>query len=170
MLRRITLAAVFAALLGSSLACNNNTRTVVGNQTETDPDKPIGNALIPGARELAPLVRGPAASSETILIPAHLAVVDKREVPSQRDGKILFIGTEVTGPIAPADRDTYFPHRGKFYRELEPGMRVEANQVVMLLYDREAYAALQAATVIAESSRKMYLMSTEVRKNTERIY
>src|SRR5262245_16500353 len=171
MLRPMILSTATLALLAFGLACNNSTRTVSGGSPETEADtKPIGAALISGPKELPPPAKPPTFSSEPILIPAHLTVVDKRDVPSQRDSKILFIGTEVVDPRTAPEKDKLFKHREKFYRELEPGQRVELDQVIMLLDDREAFAALQASFVLAESSKKMFLMSTEVRQTTEQIY
>src|SRR5262249_61899259 len=76
---------------------------------------------------------------DPILIPAHVAIMDKADIPSRHDGQILFIGTEAK----PGEKVDYehldpFTEKVKGYRRLKPSDRVEAGSVVVLLDDQEA--------------------------------
>src|SRR4051812_19700413 len=71
-------------------------------EKKTNPEKPgetdsdYGERLYPPAADpAAPSVAGAAAKADPLTIPASLVVFDKKKTPSQRDGVLLFIGTEV---------------------------------------------------------------------------
>jgi WD40 repeat protein len=176
MVRRTVLLGAAAALMLAAAACNYTTNSNgkgVNAGTEkgesADPVK-IGAALYTVvALQPAPPVPG-AAGGEPILFQSYLTILDKQDVPSQRDGKIVFIGTEVKPTDPPQEGRKYHTHRGQRYRALEAGERVEAHQVIALLDDGEAYAELEAKRVGAESGKKIYEKSVEVRKSAEEIY
>lgn len=109
-----------------------------------------------------------------LVIPdCRLTVIDKQDVPSQRDGKILFIGAELgPGETLPADR-TFIVRYGteaKTFRRWREGDFVRAGQLLAHLDDRlardeweiknarlsAAQADLQAALKTHEEAHNRY--------------
>lgn len=100
----------------------------------------IGQPLYADA---TPDVRAPvaasAASVDPIVIPnCHLAILAKEDVPSQREGVILYIGTPLQpGDNTPGDRAITQKADGKEMkiRQLREGDVVEAGQIIAQLDD-----------------------------------
>ncbi len=132
----------------------------------------IGAELFKVKVQAAEAEPDPASASlvEPILVPAHLSTIEQGQVslPALRDGRILFIGTEIKpGDSPPA---TVFKHRAKNYRPLEPGDRVEPGDTVMLLDDSEAYAKLEAARAAEEASSKVFAQARFVREKVDVVH
>jgi len=94
------------------------------------------------ARSSAAQPRRSGIARDPIVIPdCRLTVIEKQEVPSQREGVILFIGTEVQpGEDVPADRQVSvrLGSQVKTFRRLKEDDRVEAGQLLARLDDRLA--------------------------------
>lgn len=165
------------SLIGLCLlpGCADSVRPVAA-QSDPDPlpaPKPsIGPDLFKVKAVQAEAESSPANASliEPILVPAHLSTIELGQVslPALRDGRILFIGTE----IKPGDPQStiVFKHRGKSYRPLEAGDRVEPGDIVMLLDDSEAYAKLEAARAAEEASGKVFSQARFVREKVEVVH
>ncbi|MFL5342175.1 MAG: hypothetical protein ACJ8F7_18670 [Gemmataceae bacterium] len=156
MLRRIAVVTVLGGLALSAAACNklggSNNREVnaaTGNDPPVKVD--IGPALFQGPKNPPAKPTASTAAIEPLLFAAQLRVEDKVDIPAQRDGKIMLIGTEIQpGEVVPKGHQVFThpykrdPKTGKptekRYRELTPGEQVAAGQVVMVLDDREAMA------------------------------
>jgi WD40 repeat protein len=98
-------------------------------------------------------------ASDPIVVPAcHLVVIEKQEVPSQRDGILLFMGTEVQpGETVPSERMIVLPDRpaDKKYRRLQEGDRVAPGQLLALVDDRLArddYAIKKGQILLNEAN------------------
>lgn len=100
----------------------------------------IGQPLYTDATpDLLPPIAVNASSADPIVIPnCHLAVIAKEDVPSQREGVILYIGTPLQpGENAPADR-VIFHRAGEKeikIRQLREGDLVQAGQIIAQLND-----------------------------------
>ena len=149
MMRRLAFVAVLGAFALAFTACNNRFGSASGNGDATAKVE-IGSPLYqpkpwPKSAPPAGKVMSPEGKVvEPIIIPAHSHVVDKADIPSQRDGKILFIGTELKDGENPLPGRTIYVHpykgKAKRYQSLQPGVEVVADQLVMVLDDREAQA------------------------------
>jgi WD40 repeat protein len=76
-----------------------------------------------------------------VVADCRLSVIDKQSIPSQRDGVVRLVGTEVqAGEKVPADRLVVAKvgDQDRYYRRLREGDAVTAGQVVALLDDRLA--------------------------------
>src|SRR5438067_11951636 len=153
MIRRVALAALLGSLALAPLACNNRTGVAaIESNGDNAPKIEIGPPLyapVKAPPEQPAALKGPAV--EPIVMPAHLRMIDKVDIPSQRDGKILFIGTEIKEGEPLSDPSRVFPHpykrdpktgapTMKRYRELKPGNHIDADQVGKVPDDREAMA------------------------------
>ena len=135
-----------ALLMLGAVACSGE-RTVPESVTAEPVCRPPGHRYAAlrhlGKRARAfgpPAVRGKAV--DPIIVPdCRLTVIDKQEVPSQREGVLLFIGTEAqTGEAVPPDRQVQVSIGGKVkvFRQLKEDDRVEAGQMLAQLDDRLA--------------------------------
>jgi WD40 repeat protein len=95
---------------------------------------------------------------EPIVIPnSRLAVIDKVDVPAQRDGVLSFIGIEVKKGEKVAPEDSPVEINGVQFRRLKEGDRVEANQLVAMVDEtlaRADYAIKAAKLKSAEADDK----------------
>jgi WD40 repeat protein len=96
-------------------------------------DAPLRSAPLPAQSPIAP---------DPIVIPdCRLAVIERQEVPSQRDGVLLYICTDIKpGEQVPPDRIVAIKvaDQERKYRRLKEGDAVEAGQLLGLLDDRMA--------------------------------
>src|SRR5262249_38721991 len=93
----------------------------------------------PPPQPTAPPTSSRLANDSLLIRDCRWSVIERQEVPSQRDGVLLFVGTEVkpgeqVGPdrliiVKRGDQETR-------YRRLKEGDTVEAGQLVALLDDR----------------------------------
>ena len=108
--------------------------------------KAIGKPLFVMAAAGAPAAVAPQPRSglalDPIVVPeCRLTVLDKQDVPSQRDGVLLVIGTEVQDDEhIPADRllQVTIGTEERRFRRLQEGDHVQANQLLAQLDDRLA--------------------------------
>jgi WD40 repeat protein/biotin carboxyl carrier protein len=115
------------------------------------------------ARSITPVPFGPA-SVEPIVVPdCRLSVFEKRDVPSQREGVLQIIGTELKpGEKAPGDRAFRLEtdHGPRHFRRLKEGDAVEVNQLLGILDDRLVRADL-ASKKARVAAAKAELISAE---------
>jgi WD40 repeat protein len=142
----------------------------------------LGALLAPAA--VIPAALPPSITADPLVIPdCRLAVIERQDVPSQRDGVLLFVGTEIKdGEQVPVDRLITVKVGGqeKKYRRLREGDRVEAGQLVALLDDRLARdewaikkgqvvvneAELAAAERARDEAKDRYLTQLKLRSST----
>ena len=107
--------------------------------------------------ELADPPRREAVVADPITIPdCRLTVIDKEDVPSQKEGVIVCIGTEIQpGEKVPEDRivKVTVGKEEKKFRRLQEGDIVKANQLLALLDDRLARAELGMARAKLEAAK-----------------
>lgn len=125
-----------------------------GTQPE---NKPIGNPLYTEGPAPRPIVVEKYTADPVVISDSRLTSPEKEEVPSQRDGVIWFIGTEVgENEEVPADRVFRTPESrgGKRYRRLMEGDMVKNGQLLAQLDDRLArdeLASKKAKIIAAEA-------------------
>src|SRR5262249_15636908 len=134
MFRRLLIVpAIVGASLLAAAGCNQQPNVVAGPKGDSgQPEKPvnIGAPLFP-VKPLAPAAQPvTTATAEPMLVSAHTTITDysRVDLPSMRDSRILFIGTEMK-PGEQVDPSRVYPHRNVRYRRLEPGEPVEAGSV-----------------------------------------
>jgi WD40 repeat protein len=163
MTRRIICASVLIASALTPLACKPGVEVAAkGERDKTtaqrnNPSADIGSPLFK-PEPMQKLATSTAGIVDPVMVPAHLVVLEKADIPSERDGKILFIGTEA-GPGGAADYQRVDPYTGamKPYRKLGPGARIEKGHLVVHLDDQEALAEFrihEANTKSAEQAVK----------------
>jgi WD40 repeat protein len=153
---RLTLALLAAALVAGGMlyyanarqeaAATVNKRYTPGSAAAlaADKDKPIGKPLYAASASaknvVAPSAPQAALTDPVVMGDCRLVAFEKEEVPAQRDGVILFIGTDVAdGEKVPEDRliviedDKGIKHR---YRKLREGDVVKVGQLLAKLDDR----------------------------------
>jgi WD40 repeat protein len=171
--RRIALLAAAGLFIFGGAACNDHVSVsgrANGEHGEQADPRNIGPALY-APKPVPPLPSETRVGAEPVLISAYTSVPVKVDVPSQRDSVIIWIGTELKpGEAPPADKTKYFEYRNKRYRAIEAGERVEQDQVVMLLDDKEAFAAAEAARVQAKSADEVLQKATAVEQSAQKIY
>jgi len=119
-----------------------------GNGEKT-PAKDIGGNLYKAEE-----YKGLAVAPPDLLIPGHLTVFLKADVPSQRDGKIYVIGTEADA--GQKDSKEVFPHpfdKTKFFRQFRDSERVRRDQLVAVLDDRQAYQEVKKAEAGVDAAK-----------------
>ena len=153
--------------------CNEaNQALTAGPKPETDADQPpadIGGPLFAPA----PFPKAPAHpgfSVEPMLVHSHLANKDEVNIPSSRDTKILFIGTEVMPGEVVIDPSKIYRHRNKMYRPLEPGNQVVRDQLVMILDDRQPFAELELRRAASQSGQEIYEKAVEMHRAQLEMY
>jgi WD40 repeat protein len=104
---------------------------------------------------------------DPVIIPGHLTVINKVDLPAQRDGKIMIIGREVREgeKVDPSEVYTH-PVTGKQYRMLYPGDAVKKGDMVVLLDDQEAAAEFR----ISDSAVGFAAADAASAKYTEEYY
>jgi WD40 repeat protein len=141
------------------------------------PDDAAGKLYVPTSSPVPPglpAVPQPTATHESIVIPdCHLAVIHKQDVPSLRDGVLLFIGTPLQpGEAAPPDRLVRVRVGGeeRLVRRLLEDDTVQAGQLLAQLDDRIARDdyAIKEARVIA--SKADLAASEKTRDEARSIY
>jgi WD40 repeat protein len=131
------------------------------------PEKKVESKITPKGGDLYPLAtrvsraQDPAQpqkgiAADPIVIPnSQLGLIDKVEVPAQRDGVLMFIGSECRqGENVP--KDDQCVNGGKVFRRLKEGDRVEKDQLISLVDDTLAKAEVaskEAKEVAAEKDR-----------------
>jgi WD40 repeat protein len=109
-----------------------------GNDAAATAD--IGEALYSvTGHKFPPVQRTEIAADPILVFDCHLTVIDRQEVPSQREGVIAFVGTELKpGEEVPGDRQITVetPDGPKKYRQLKEDDRVGAGQLLAKLDDR----------------------------------
>lgn len=172
MFRRIVLLSAAAGLALSVAACNDATSVIANTNGNSNVEEQanVGTSLYTPK----PVPSSPSDQqfgAEPILIPGYTSDPSKVAIPSQRDSKILWIGTEIKpGEPEPADKANIYTHHDKKYRRLEVGEHVDGGQIVMLLDDSEAYAMMEASRVEMLAAEVVLEKARQVRKNTEEIY
>ena len=102
-------------------------------------------------------VTSPPAADPIVLPDCRLNVVEKQEVPSQRDGILLLVGTDIKpGETVPPERVVVLKYadQERRLRRLMEGDAVEAGQLLALLDDRLArddWAIKKGQIVLAEA-------------------
>jgi WD40 repeat protein len=113
----------------------------VPDQAKVDIGKPLyAVQSVPEAPE-ANAAAGAVAVDPIVIPDCRLQVIEKEEVPAQRDGVIKFIGTEIReGEAVPAELEIPVLVNGekKRYRKLKEDDYVEAGQLLAVLDDRLA--------------------------------
>jgi WD40 repeat protein len=156
MLRRTSLALTLAvAILAPSCDRPSTERPATPEPTpvlridpKVTPKPSSSSAAPPPVARLAdplPSISSPARpliAPDPIVIPdCRLAVIERQDVPSQRDGVLLFICTDIKpGEQVPPDRIATIKvaDQERKYRRLKEGDAVEAGQLLGLLDDRLA--------------------------------
>jgi hypothetical protein len=170
LMRRVLFLMVGVGILGFA-ACSNSSRPTnpsgeTGNPVQSKAE--VGSELYSVSDKDIPV--SPSKASRRLVDPivvldCRITVGEKEEVPSQKDGVILFIGTEVKPgeQVKPEDLielpDEYrksLPEadQQKKYRKLETGMLVAGDQLMALLNDelaRADWAIKQAKVKVAEA-------------------
>ncbi len=103
----ITILATAAAGVFLTWAGDRFSRTPVVVSSSSEEAQPTSQETGVSLYSPAPLPRPrPSAPSSSLVIPdCRLTIIDKQEVPSQRDGVLLFVGTEVeASESVPAER------------------------------------------------------------------
>ena len=156
MIRRISILLLIGAVLvvGGAACDNASTVGATGPKNSRDGTSStpvdIGDSLYPPAQWPSYVLS--TSTVDPVIIPGHLVVMDKVDLPSQRDGKIMVIGRELQPGEKVDPRDIYVhPATKKEYRLLHVGAPVKKDDLVVLLDDQEAAAdyAIQLATVKA---------------------
>jgi len=126
----------------------------------------------------APLPAAASAASPAVLhgdpivLPdCHLTVMEKQEVPSQRDGVLLVVGTEIApGQVVPPEQVVVVRIAGqeRHFRRLREGDQVQAGQLLAHLDDqlvRDDAAIKQAQLTSAKADLESALKACEESKN-----
>jgi WD40 repeat protein len=160
---------------------------------------PATDEQTPGAFVWNQRSDGPANPEDLIVVPnARMQPVDRQEVPSERDGQLLVIGTEVgNGEVVPDDRhfvvnvgymqvwdgtawrrwregDQVLPRLvrlervRKDYKRLEVGDQVKANQTVALVDPVLALGELQIKIAALEAAESEARASKKTKEEAER--
>lgn len=113
--------------------------------------------------------RGTVIVDPVVIPRCTLTVIEKQDVPSQRDGVMLFIGTEVKpGEQVPSDRVIRVKMGGqeKLFRELREGEVVEPQQLLAQLDDRLARDDLAISSAKINAAKADHMASEKTRDET----
>lgn len=128
---------------------------------EKTPPKDIGGNLYKAEE-----YKGLPVAPPDLLIPGHLVVFDKHEVPSQIDGRILVFGTEPdAGDTNPKGLVLHPVDKTKFFRPLRDGERVRKNQLIAVLDDKDAFMQVK----VAESQVEVAVEEEKSAENTREL-
>jgi WD40 repeat protein len=153
--QRMTYVALAVALAAGIAACDSSWARhespiasdddPVGNEEQPkDIGKPLYEPKNPTSEQKGQ-AKPEGVAVDPVVIPCHLTVIDKEEVPSLRDGAINFIGTD----LKPGEWETLPPElrvevvidgKPRRYRQLRFGDFVEKDQLMAMLDDRLARA------------------------------
>lgn len=164
--------------------------TLNNGVSSTEPAGPMGAPLYARA-DSPPAVKNPPAGRKGMADPivihdARFVVIDKQDVPSQRDGVLTVIGTDVgENDEVPADRliTVKVGKETKRYRWLKEGDTVKSGQLLAQIDDRlpGAEAEMKGAKITAskadydasvktrEEARERYLSRVRSRDSAEEI-
>lgn len=174
MLRRIMLSGVAAAAILAGSVWTLGRTTVVAQ--EARPPSGAGSVVRGSATTPAqtfPTAQRPAGSGDPIVIPAgRLRLIDIEDVPSQKDGVVLYIGTEITKEEA----TQLPPHEvveekvgddTKWFRRLKEGDKVKGDQLVALVDDTIARAEVGAKMAKLNAAKADMKASAALREETK---
>jgi WD40 repeat protein len=105
-----------------------------GEESDAQPDEQLGNPLYQGKAISAARPKALETGADPTVIPScQLVVIDKVDVPCRADGKLLFIGTQVTEPKDFRDTDKFIQigKRKIRYRPLQEGSRVQPSAIIV---------------------------------------
>lgn len=180
MVRRMQSTVALGMILIASCGCGRGQAQEPHAATPT-PTPPA--VVVPASTPGAPIPMGVNSGCDPIVIAdCRLAVVEKEQIPSQRDGVLLLIGTEIKpGEVVPPERIVTVSIGGqeKKFRRLREGDAVEAGQLVALMDDRltrddcairQAQIALSEADLAAtenarDEARERYLAQMKLRSS-----
>lgn len=172
MMRSLALSGLLGLLALSLGACNgsNDPGKGKGNAPGT-PGQPNGKKLyehkgkMGGSLPHASSSSGPVADM-LVVNDCHLAVIDRQDVPCQREGVVKFIGTEIQAgeEVPPADIITIrVGKEDKKFRKLKPSDVVKGDQMLAQLDDRLAAADLEIKEAKVIASKADYEASIKTR-------
>jgi WD40 repeat protein len=154
--------------------------TSAGGQSQAparEQPEDIGAPLYALGTEKGPATGSAAATAgprDPIVIPdCRLGVFQKQDVPSQREGVLLFIGTEGrTGEVVSADRlvTVPAPDRARRRHRLKEGDRVEAGQLLAQLDDRLARGELASRIARVAAARAEHAAAEKTRDEARKRY
>jgi multidrug efflux pump subunit AcrA (membrane-fusion protein) len=178
MLRRVALVLAIASLGFGVVVWQTNLFRAAPAQSaaaaKTDAGGSISKLLYAkAATPPAPSAAAPAVlHGDPIVLPdCHLTVMEKQDVPSQRDGVLLVVGTEIApGQTVPPELIVVVHIGGqeKHFRRLREGDLVQAGQLLAHLDDqliRDDSAIKQAQLTSAKADLEAALKACEESKN-----
>ena len=146
MIRQLPKVAMFG-LLVVGIACASKDDPRIGGDVRSAPTAPVEMGDMLFVETAWPRYTDEAAVLDPIRIPlCHLTVLDRVDIPSQEEGTLFWLGTELKEGEAAEGRDVFFHKRTKKqFRRLRPGDKVEADQIVAVLNDLKASTELAIA-------------------------
>jgi WD40 repeat protein len=180
MQRGLVLAILLASALAGGLLCYRAggyriARSASQTSNGPDPEAPsdaIGNPLyVPAPVPSSAVLRVELGGDPVVIPDAQLTVIDRQDVPSLRDGVLLFVGTEIdAGQVIPADQviTIQVAEQTKRYRRLKEGDRVQAGQLLACLDDRLArdeWASKQAHVTASRADLEAAIRASDEAKN-----
>jgi len=142
----------------------------VSESTKVEPEGlpiDIGSPLYERAEYPMPALESEVAKADPVVVPAaQLSVTRKLDVQSQTDGFIYFIGTELepTDVVVSASDVWTHPRSAKKYKRLREGDPVDANQVLVLLDDRQGFAEYKSLDAAHTAAMKDEVAGTQMLK------
>jgi len=108
------------------------------------------------------------ATEPIVMTRCKVDLIEKEDVPSQREGVLMFVGIELKPDEPPPAGESLYPYKGKKYRRLKEGDRVEANQVIALVEPILAEADLAIKVAKVEAAVADYTASVKTRDEAQR--
>lgn len=177
-----TLAAIPATLWLVGCDMPNYSTTPGTPSPATAAPKEIGEPLVKPADWKAPATAAAAEVDPLVVQSAQLVVDERQEVPSQVDGKLEAICTEIPAgtDISTLDPATVFEYPepidgvavvgAKKYRYLKEGEIVKKGQLVGLLDARRALADLAAGLASVDAAKESYSAAGQITAAAKAIY
>jgi WD40 repeat protein len=110
------------------------------------------------------------AAEPIVLNSCKVELVQKQDVPSEREGVLLFVGIELKpGESRPAGEQG-FPYKGKTYRRLKEGDRVEANELIGIVDPKLAQADFDIKVAKVDSAKADAVASERTRDEAQKRY
>jgi len=176
MLRRYLALGIAAVLMAGLLGCGNNSSTAPKNG-DGGPSGPLGGPLYPAMGATGPEKTtpkgGPAAPDYIVIDGGRIVVIDKQDVPSQRDGVMLAVGREVASPEGvPPDRlfMTHTSGKDRYFWILREGDVVAAREQLGQLDDRLAQADIKIKQAKIDAGKADYDASEKTRDESKERY